>query len=218
MSSRIHVPVDLVFDYESRPAVEPRPERVALLLHGYEQNGRYMINKLGPAFDESTYVIAPNGPFPLPKRTDEGYRVGFSWYFYDPKTDDYYIDMSVSIQAIKSLLGKLQLEELPIVIVGFSQGGYLAPFVAKALKARDRHVVGIACEFLYDEVVPYPKEIRMDAIHGEKDTITDPVQAQIAHKKFVEMGSKGEFTLIPNLEHRITDQVRDKVNQLIEVR
>src|SRR4051794_31786006 len=126
-TARAQVPATLVGDYLYREASQPR--ELVILLHGFQQSGKHMADKLAGCFSEQVSILAPNAPFPLPERKPDGsYRVGFSWYFYNAPMDEYYIDMSVALEYLQGLVLKLGLEKLPKRIVGFSQGGYLAPF------------------------------------------------------------------------------------------
>src|SRR5262249_30506365 len=137
-------------------------KRLLVLLHGYEESGSRIFEKLKDAMPEDAAVLAPNGPFPIPRRSDGGYRMGFSWYFYDASTDEYFIDMEIGVGFVTRLVEELGLSALPTTLIGFSQGGYIAPFVGQALRSVDR-VMGLGSQFLKDEM-SLPVSFRMDAI------------------------------------------------------
>ncbi|OFZ55845.1 MAG: hypothetical protein A2428_07480 [Bdellovibrionales bacterium RIFOXYC1_FULL_54_43] len=218
--SRLKISSSLICDYALRAVANP--SSLVLLLHGYLQSGPYLFKKLEPLIPASAIVLAPNAPFPvpvklkgkpgeIPKGTESGFRLGFSWYFYDPSKDDYYIDMESSVEYLKALVRALGYEELPKILVGYSQGGYVAPFAGQAFR-RVTRVLGISCQFLDEEIrgaIPF----RMDAIHGLSDDWVDAEVAERSHRALVNRGVEGEFILLRNSGHRITSEMADAISE-----
>lgn len=201
---RVQVPGYWIADYRLREV--PRPRELILLLHGYTESGVNMVRRLEPVFSADAAVLAPNGPFPMPRKTENGYKVGYAWYFYDPMKDEYFIDMELGCQYLKGLIEKLGLADLPTRIVGFSQGGYLAPFFAS------RHgsviqVIGVASQFLHEEI-PQDLPFRLDTIMGADDDVVSPDVARISHESLVARGARGSFELVPGVGHLIDAQVQ----------
>jgi hypothetical protein len=91
-SGRLEVPGTLIADYILRAPEKPR--ELYLLLHGYALTARSIHDKLVGILPADSAVLAPNGPYPVPEKVEVGYRVGFSWYFSDPFTDEYLIGCS----------------------------------------------------------------------------------------------------------------------------
>ena len=139
--------------------------------------------------------------------------MGYSWYFYDFKTDEYIIDMETAIQYCIGLIRQLDLDKLPLRIIGFSQGGYLAPFVGLA-SSNTRQVIGIACRFLEDELSQVPA-FQMDAVHGDQDDVIEFGPAQESHHRLIQKGAHGSFITVNNTGHRLTFEVREKVRELL---
>lgn len=191
-------------------------KRLVVLLHGYEQSGEKMMEKLKGVIPEDAAVLAPNGPFPLPRRTESGYRIGYSWYFWNPITDEYYIDMEIAVGFIQGLIEELALPDLPITLIGFSQGGYLAPFIAQALSRVD-HVIGLGCEFLADEM-EHPVRYRMDSVHGALDDVVSCENAKKSHQELLRRGVKGEFHELAQTGHRIDAPMQAVVSSLLSTR
>lgn len=202
------------------------PARLYLLLHGFGQTAWSLWKRLEPALPAAAAVLSPNAPFPMPRRvpasggrkgpesSDEGeWVVGFSWYFYNPDTDEYFIDMEIGVHFLQELVRKLGLESVPMTVIGFSQGGYLAPFLAQALSNVD-HVVGIGCQFLVEEL-SLPVRFRLDAIHGERDERVSPELAKAYHKRLVEAGTRGEFVLVPEAGHGVNASVLNELWRLL---
>ncbi|MGK5082119.1 hypothetical protein WDW37_02350 [Bdellovibrionota bacterium FG-1] len=222
--SRMEVAGTLISDYVFHKP-QGAPKQVIFLLHGYQQTGAYLFKKLEASFPENALVISPNGPFPVPTlKKDGSRRIGFSWYFYDFSTDSYFIDMKVSIELIEGFVQRLGLVDLPKRIVGFSQGGYLAPFVAARLQ-NVRQVVGVAAEFLGQELresielrepgAAWPPAFRVDAIHGEQDDVVKPGRSRQLHAEALEQGIQGEWVGLPGVGHKITTHVNQVLGEML---
>ncbi len=181
---------------------EPKEAKeLIILLHGYQQMGETVLHFMESSFDERFVVISPNGPYPVPYKHRTGYRLGFAWYYFDPQTGIYSIDMSLAVEYVKALADTSPWAHLPKRIVGYSQGGYLAPFAALALE-NVKQVVGVNCRFR-DEVLMDPLPFRLDAVHGAADAMVDPERAQKSHQAIIVRGSQGQFNLVPERGHQI---------------
>lgn len=174
-------------------------KRLILLLHGYEQHGRYILNLFEDRFSEEDIILAPNGPFPLPKKRENGFKVVHAWYFYDPYQNYYFVDMTLAVTYIKTLVKSLGYEELPTYVIGFSQGGYLAPFVGQELLCRQ--VTVLHARYRSEVLGQLPFTIH--AVHGVKDTVVDGERARECHRELLQAGNQGEFHLLPNVGHVI---------------
>jgi predicted esterase len=208
----------LPFDYAMRTARGGAPRQLFLLLHGYAETGQKILEKLGPALPEDAVVIAPNGPFPINEWVGTDWKerrvkFTFCWHFYEPKTDSYYIPPDTAIAHVCGGLKRLGLLDLPKTIIGFSQGGYLATYIAERL-SNVRQVIAIGCEFLPDELkgsVPF----RLDGIYGEKDHILSPTKARESHQAILGKTQGGDLFSVPGLGHEIDDRVASRVAELV---
>ncbi len=202
----------MVFDYILRPA-QGVPRELILLLHGFNQSGQKIFNKLESFLPRHSAILAPNGPFPIPFKTENGYKVGQSWYFYNPGTREYWIDMRVAVDFLDQGIRALGFESLPKVIIGFSQGGYLAPIAAHRM-GKVRKIIGIGCEYLTDEF-PGGLSCQIDGIHGEVDDVVSMADAQTSHGRIKNLGLEGVFYILPGVGHRITSEVQEKLRTLL---
>ena len=217
-SRLVKVQTELPCRYSFREPVSP--QGLILLLHGYKLSGEYLFRRLQsqlcPERGDLTEwaVISPDGPFPVPgKRMSGDPYVGYSWYFYDAAKDEYVLDMEPAQSYVVSLIAKLGFESLPKIIIGYSQGGYLAPFVAQRL-TQVRQVIGVSCEFLHEELtgeLPF----RMDAVHGALDDIVDPEKSRRSHLGLVARGVQGSFASVGSAGHRLTPEIAAQVGQLL---
>lgn len=192
----------------------PQPKSIILLLHGLDERGLRIYRKLIKYLPEDSYVLAPNAPFPLPRTKSDRIDYGYSWYFYDRFTKNYHIDQTLSLGLLKSLLATTNPEGLPVTIIGFSQGGYLAPLLGyqDPLVA---NVIGIGCEFRRHFFTASP-HFNLSAIHGSEDKVILPELSQAEAIALQEMGIKMNWHLVANTKHEISKEVGLKVQELLE--
>ena len=187
------------------------PSEVILLLHGLGERGKRIYRKLLSVLPKDALVIAPNGPFPIPRNKEGRVDFGHSWYFYDKTEKKYFINQDLAKFWLRDLLKIENPQSLPVTIIGFSQGGYLAPLAGKEIK-ETKLVVGLACEFrttLIHGKLPFP----MIAIHGDEDKIISPEMAK--HEIFLlkEMGIEVPFHLVKG-GHEINQEMAKRVGDL----
>ena len=190
------------------------PTQVFLLLHGLQERGKRIFRKLLPYLPQNSLVIAPNGPFPLPRVKEGRVSYGHSWYFFDKFEQKYFLNQDLAKYWLRDLLEIENPKKLPVTIIGFSQGGYLAPLVGKEIKETEL-VIGLACEFrttLIHEPLPFP----MEAIHGLKDEIISSQSALSEIAKLKEMGIQVGWTEVEDAEHEITSSMGKAVEILLE--
>jgi len=188
-------------------------KKLILLLHGYGEKAKTIFKNLRSMLPKDHRVICPNGPFPMPKKTNEGFKMSYAWYFFDPITEQFFIDYDLPATLLHSFMVSQGLDQLPLTIIGYSQGGYLAPFVGQKLK-NTTHVVGINCRFRYD-MMNTTVNFKLDAIHGEKDELVDPVKAQKSFNILKKRGIKGEFYGIVGEGHTISPPVKKCLEKIL---
>lgn len=191
---------------------------IVLLLHGYADQALNILEKFENLFDDSTFVIAPNGPFPLPKKRQSGLLLRYAWYFFDPYTKRYHIDYEFPSQLLFELLKSINTNLLPLTIIGHSQGGYLAPFVAQKI-AETIGIVGIACSFKH-QLLKDNLDFSLVGIHSKDDHLVDFDSAKEDFNS-AEKKSKigGTFFSLDHQGHDITPEVvaivRDVVKKMV---
>lgn len=225
MTTRFQIPGKLISDVVVRtPQGGTKPTRVFLLLHGYSQDGGHIYKRLEAAIagwekksGGHALILAPSGTYPQPERTETGWRIGYSWYFYNDITDEYYIDMENAVLLLNGILDQAeamaQVKKLPATVIGFSQGGYLAPIFAKSHPEVD-HVIGIGCEFLKDEIAD-PIHFRMDGLHGAEDQVVDGLNSRKSHAALAKRGVSGTFQLLAGEGHKISPAITERVRELL---
>ncbi len=187
-----------------------------VLLHGYQDRAESVLKRLGWQTDPpSVRVLAINAPFPAPKWTPSGFVEAYSWYFRDTDRKLTLVPPSMSARAVVELMAHLGLAETPKVLVGFSQGGYLAPFIASQAKAV-RAIVAMGSSFpsdSYKGVHPLP----VYALHGAIDEIVPIEKAKREHSEILSKGFTGEFRVIDGLTHKVDPILSSHVMQIADL-
>jgi predicted esterase len=214
---RLSVPGKLISDVIVH-SVE-KPSRVFILLHGFSQSGEKIYSRIEPgilhsAAGSEAFILAPNGPYPMAQPSDDGWKIGFSWYFHDPRKDDYFINMENSTGLLKGMIEEFGIEGVPTTVIGFSQGGYLAPLFAEQCEQVD-HVIGIGCEFLKDEMKRGKPRFKLDQIHGEEDDIVTAQNSKSSHEALVARGAEGKFILVPGEGHSLSLAILAQLKDLL---
>jgi predicted esterase len=192
-----------VADYFYQP-VEDGP--VILLLHGFNERAKRILRNTSSILPEDLSILAPNAPFPLPQKVKseagDYYKIGFAWYFFDDIKEEFYIDYQYPVDWLKSLLQSLHLYDREIIVVGYSQGGYLAPFIAQALPACIG-VIGVHCRFRDDLLQTTPPQYPLFSLHAEQDDKVDSQRSMISSQKLKDRGYNIESILIANEGHQL---------------
>ncbi len=196
----VRLTVELPVDYVYRPG---DPDGVLVLaLHGYEDTGLRVFNLINRFCPSAMGLLAPNGPYLIPRKIGDSFCPRYSWYFYNGENDRYLVEMTGAVRAVQTILAALNVTHRAIIVVGYSQGGYLAPFVAQAIK-QTRHIIGIGCEFLVDELQTLPLTFGADAIHACDDAMVNCKNAQTKFQQLQGRGVKGTFHSIPHGGHQL---------------
>lgn len=190
-----------------------RAKKLIILLHGYSQTGKIFFDRIQSILPQENYIIAINGIFPMPGNEKTLDSLRYAWYFFDAENDHYIIDFQTPATAISELINDLNLAHLPLDIIGYSQGGYLAPFVAQKL-THTQKCIGINCNFRSDFLSP-PFNFEILAIHGAEDSIVDIKKSKINFDKLISAGAKGEYFIIEGENHSLRRDIIQQLGQVI---
>lgn len=194
---------------------KPRnPRSIILLLHGLDERGLRIYRKLLKFLPEDAHVIAPNAPFPLPRMKSDRMDFGYSWYFYDKFKRNYHVDQTFALSLLHDLLRMVNPDSLPLSIIGFSQGGYLAPLLGFQ-EPTTRHVIGIGCEFR-TRFFAHSPAFTLDAIHGSDDSIITPDMALEEISLLKEKNIHVNWHPVTGVKHEITRDVGQIIQQILE--
>ncbi len=208
----------IVANYQLKSIVREvaNPKVLILLLHGYSQRGSFIYKKLVQFLPECAEVHAPTAPFPLlsnhplsDRPKNKQLISGNAWYFYDAARDFFYIPYDIPVEILNNYLQINNPKHLPVIVIGYSQGGYLLPFLA--LKNKNiLHIIGVNCSYRIDM---FQKElpVKADAINGKNDQMVDPILAARRQEKLF-----GEFVLLENESHFLTTRFGTEVHRLLQ--
>jgi len=187
------------------------PNPLVLFFHGYSDSANSLLHRLNPSHQWPYDIWSANGPFPLPIITGREIKESYGWYFINENEDKVFIPPSLTIEMIKTTLKKQNLFDREIVLVGFSQGGFLAPRLAHHLP-HVKMIIGLGCGYQLKDYKGL--SIPVHAIHGDKDQII-PVEKSRAAFEELPSSLKREYHIIPGLEHKMNSVVGDLVTRLI---
>ncbi len=215
---RTLLPCMSVCDFYCSAPSPQTPEHLYILLHGYGESAQSMLQHFKPLINENKNTICvPNGPFPIPKYDRKckppRWKIIYAWYFFDSSNQTYFINQDYAVSFLYELIIKLNLQKVPCTIIGFSQGGYLAPFVGNVINTCKR-VIGINCEFK-DKLLPKILPFELIGINGEDDLVVDPINAKKSHQKIINAGNKGNFQLLKNTGHDINSNILQAIKPFL---
>ncbi|MCB0394202.1 MAG: hypothetical protein KDD25_06565 [Bdellovibrionales bacterium] len=197
ISAQITVPVQ--YKYEDRGS------SLLILLHGFQQTHETMWDAFEPFFPEDHAILSLAGPFLVPVQKEDKYEKGYSWYFFDTKDQKFLVDMSPAIEYVGSALETLGLVDRNKTVIGYSQGGYFAPFLSKQLKFVQS--VGLISARVRLDGVTTPFPFPIFCTHGERDTIVDYALSKESYERLSNMGQKGDFKGVDGLGHRLRSEL-----------
>jgi predicted esterase len=194
-----------------------------LLLHGYQDKGERLYRNLQKILPVDSTILAPNGIFPLPYKKENQdetaiprLKLAYGWYFYDSFEKTYHINQAPACQMLQQLVQELfPTPFTKLTIIGFSQGGYLAPFAAASLPQTSKVII-INGEIKVDLLPQKNFSFPIYAIHGKKDELVDPENCRRSFERFLANGNKGEYFLLENSNHFIDEPIRERLLALLK--
>lgn len=152
---------------------------LVVALHGFGESGQRLHERLLPLVDTGALLLCPDGPFPLEMRAETPPRIGFAWYQYIGDAAQFAVALLEGGAFLDRLIDvvaeSLPVDRRKIVLLGYSQGGYLA--AAHALGSPDRFagLIAIATR-IKTELFSAEQLARVHfpvlAIHGANDPQT----------------------------------------------
>ncbi len=207
--STITLPVGSLF----RPA-RGQARSLVVALHGMGQTARYLESRLGCLRDPDRALLIPDAPLPFEVKTPEGgRREGRAWYIYTGDQQAFLASANRTAQWLERLIcevrGTEALEEAPLVLLGYSQGGYFAGLFTARGTLRPARLVIINGR-LKDEVVPPERAVNWPGtlvVHGEKDRFLPIERARASAQALARAGAPVEFRGFPSGHGLNPDQI-----------
>jgi predicted esterase len=203
-----------------------KPERawpLVIALHGMGHTEEVMQRKLAPLLDRPWMWVFPRGVYPFEMRTPDKIRIGHAWYLYTGDQADLRASMAATTEYLIGLQDLVR-KDFPIsetIVAGFSQGGYLAGYVAPQFPERFR---GAACiggrlkyEFMEDAPANARDKVALAQFHGDKDEGVSPTLAREAADKCRALGFRDvDFFNDPDAGHEISEPIVDMLGAWLD--
>lgn len=185
-----------------------------LVLHGFSDHAQSVKKRLlGSEPVDDFHVLVPNGLFPSPTKREDEFRLGYAWYFRDPSTGSQMISPEFAAESLIKLIEQVGLAQLEWTVLGFSQGGFFAPFLVKA-GLNCRRVIGVGAAYR-EEAYEGLSGVEVFGVHGEKDTIVSYEYARSSFQVLKEKGLGKRFYSIPDLGHTMNESSRKIIREII---
>ncbi len=185
-----------------------------LVLHGFSDRGDAARKRmLGTDTVKGFHVLTPNALFPYPIKANHHYKEAYAWYFRDPNSGLQIIAPELAAECLLKLVEQLQLQSLSWTILGFSQGGFLAPYLVR-LGLNANTIISVGASYRRDAYLGLPS-IEVHAIHGELDTDVDFTQAKQAFLEIQDLGYGRDFHALSGVAHTLNPEGRELVRKIL---
>jgi len=206
---RTLIPASTEIDYYLRAPKDDFP--LIIFLHGFGETFGHLLRHFEKKIPHQAGILAVNGVFPLAQKKFDSpeWKLRFCWYFYDSAKKEYFINQRYPAEVLAGLIQQLNLEQKKKIIVGYSQGGYLAPFLGEQLE-NVVSCISINGEYkhqLLPEKLPFP----IINICGEQDEVVDPINCRNSHEIIMKRGNSGGFYLVKRAGHQINTDITELV-------
>lgn len=219
LRQKLNLKVELPVSYYFKPA-RKQTNKTVILLHGYQDSASSLFRRCF-GDEEKDYdfnILAPNGIYPVPVKTDDGFREAYAWYFVDGKRKFTLVPAEVAAANLISLLEQLKIRTHTFLLVGFSQGGILASFVAHELRDL-KGIIGLGTMFFAEYYAGLSELLPVDSIHGVDDDVITLKTSKSGYDELKSLQPRpGNYYPIKGLKHTLDDEARAKLLELIEVR
>ncbi len=194
--------------------IKRKSKKLLILLHGFAQTNDVMLEHFLDSVSEDYDILAPNGPFPIPKIRRDYIEKRYAWYFFNRHTNTYEIDYSFPATLLQKLVQKLGYENTQKVIIGYSQGGYLSPFAGLALKNVES-IIGLCCTYKWQyltEELPF----NVYSIHGVDDKLVDHQNSKVHFEKLVtKISRESRYISLRDEGHDLSKRIVQETLKLI---
>lgn len=148
--------------------------------------------------------------YPIEKNNELTAR--YAWYFYDSTKDSFYINYEPAAEYLKNIIENFNPDNLPVTLIGYSQGGYIAPKVCELLEVDT--VIGVACKFRSNKF-EYQKNTIYHQIHAKNDEVVIFDFTKEEFDKLQAFGNEGEFVSLNESSHRLDEHYIKHIQKLI---
>ena len=139
--------------------------------------------------------------------------------FTMPQKINFLIDYDIPCQFLAHFLKQINIHNRPITIIGYSQGGYLCPFLSEK-NILIKHILGINCSYREDKLnqIYQRIDLKLDLINSDQDHIIDYPLSKKRYQKIKQRlpsSCSGKHILLKNQSHKITSQTIVEIKRLL---
>ncbi|MDZ5761323.1 alpha/beta hydrolase [Lyticum sinuosum] len=198
------------------------PNKQVIILHGYGSNGK---NILTIAEEIQNYIpnvdfIAPDAPNRFEGDNIDGYQ-WFSLINRDPISMLRGVTSATAV--ITNFMDNIVNPNLPLYIMGFSQGAMLAAHAA--MRYKTHNVMGlimcsgalIASHHLKNELSENARDCTIVITHGDNDNIVDYHLSEEAHNTFLDLGLNSKLIIERNIDHTVGHIAFDNILKILSL-
>lgn len=189
-------PLDLAVLPESGQAPYP----TVLALHGLGMRPEPFLRWFRDLLDGPWAWLVPEGPYPMERRVGGVRTIGYAWYAYEGDTPRFRATLRDSEQRILGILPDRScawnLDVTRVILLGFSQGAYLAGSLGLRHAERFRGVViagGRVRPAWADRDLATIPRIPFLFLHGREDDVVPLAQARAAAEEIERLGCPVRF-------------------------
>lgn len=212
MKKSLKIPIE--YEHEVYIHENINAKKLYVLLHGFSQTGEFIFKKLKDYLPGNSMIISPNGPFLYPISKNDQYIARYAWYFYDSKVDNFYINYVPGANYVANIIKKFNSNNLPVVIIGYSQGGYLAPKLAE-IDQNIESVIGMGCKFKLSRFKFNPN-VSYHQIHAKDDEVVIYKYVLEEFERLKSLGNDGNFISLDNSTHRLDQNYLESLKNLLQ--
>ncbi len=179
-------------------------------LHGMGEDADRMIERIEPFARDGWSLLCPRAPFPVEVQRRRRRTIGHTWYQYDGDADRFVAAMREAGRFLFQVLDGEIVAGTPVVLLGFSQGAYLAYTLGLLHPDRIRGVVGIAGRAKVEALGPSldaARSVRILHVHGDGDPVVESEPCRVAIAALAERGLDARFAEV-RAGHEFTPEMR----------
>jgi phospholipase/carboxylesterase len=189
---------------------------LVVALHGMGMSAEEFANLLAPLRSLPAILFVPEGVYPFEIRVAGQTGLGRGWYLYTGDRGAFVDSMQKTGRHLRALTDRLS-REYPIdrgrrVLLGFSQGGYLAAYEALRDAARWRGLAIIAARVedeLLGDALKKATGLSVLLQHGLKDRAVPFSKAEKSRDALLRAGIEVKFRPYDSGHHLTAEQTRD---------
>lgn len=171
----------------------PTPDALIVALHGMGQSPSTMQAMLAPLLDLPCGFLFPRAPWPFEIRKPDRMLIGHAWYLFDGDQTALRASMDVAVAHLWGVMDEIAQDWVPrkTILLGFSQGGYLAGYMAPQNPQRFAAAACIGGRIKHEFLADSPTAARampLLQLHGGRDMAVKPDAARDAVEKTRALG------------------------------